>query len=137
MNHRRIGLSALTACLGLCATAAATAQELPSPLGLSSRLDLECHAAQGPAPAAGVWLRQLNPVLQGHLPDQQVQLGALEDVCVPVAKNQQIPPPNAFSIARWLDLACFDAHAAPVNVDVKLSHLNPVLAALPNETVKL
>ncbi len=137
MNQGHISLAVSTVCAGIFAVGTASAQQLPSPLALSSQLDLECHTAQGPAPAPGVWIRQLNPVLQGHLPNQQAQLGMLEDVCVPVAKNNQIPGPNTLPIARWVDLACYEASAPPVNVDVLLSHLNPVLGALPNEKVKI
>ena len=131
----RVALGATFACASFSGTAAA--QQLPTPLGLASQLDLECHAAQGPAPVQSLFLRQLNPVLQGKLPNQVAQIGALEDVCVPVAKNNQIPGPNAFSIARWVDLACYDASAPLVDVKVHLSHLNPVLANLPNEVVTL
>jgi hypothetical protein len=115
----------------------AAAQQLPTPFSLASQLDLECHSAEGPPPAASVFIRQLNPVLQDHLPNQQVQLGPLEDVCVPVAKNKQVPTPDALNVARWVDLACYEASAPPVDVDVNLSHLNPVLAGLPDEDVKL
>ncbi len=111
--------------------------DLPTPFSLVSQLDLECHDAYGAPPAPSVWLRQLNPVLQDVLPNQQATLGKLEDVCVPVAKNQQVPSPDALAIARWVDLACYEASAPPVDVDVELSHLNPVLAGLPDELVKL
>jgi hypothetical protein len=115
----------------------AAAQQLPTPFALASQLDLECHAAVGPAPAANLFIRQLNPVLQDSLPDQQIVLGPLEDVCVPVEKNGQTPGPLALPIARFVDLACYKAHAAPVDVDVDLTHLNPVLAALPDEHVTI
>ena len=110
---------------------------LPTPFSLASQLDFECHTAAGPKPAPAVWIRQLNPVLQNVLPNQQAVLGDLEDVCVPVAKNQVLPSPDASAIARWSDLACYEASAPPVAVDVNLSHLNPVLADLPDEQVKL
>jgi len=132
---KRVSLGAIGACTLLSGTA--FAQQLPTPLGLASQLDLECHAAQGPPVAANLFIRQLNPVLQGKLPNQVAQLGALEDVCVPVAKNQQMPGPNAFNIARWVDLACYEASAPAVDVKVQLEHLNPVLAGLPDEVVKL
>lgn len=82
-------------------------------------------------------IRQLNPVLQNRLPNQVAKLGAFEDVCVPVAKNRQVPGPGVLPIARRVDLACYQASAAPVDVAVDLSHLNPVLSGLPDEAVKL
>ena len=109
----------------------------PSPYELASQLDFECRPAQGVAPAPQVFIRQLNPVLQNRLPNQMANLGALEQVCVPVAKNGQIPAPRALPIAAMIDLACYRATAAPVDVDVTLSHLNPVLAGLPDEDVHL
>jgi hypothetical protein len=132
---KHVSLAAVAA--STLVTGTAFAQQLPTPFALASQLDLECHKAQGPAPVQNLFIRQLNPVLQGHLPNQAAQIGALEDVCVPVAKNNQIPGPNAFNIARWVDLACYDAKAPPVNDSVHLDHLNPVLANLPDENVTI
>ncbi len=109
----------------------------PSPYELASQLDFECRPAQGVAPAPQVFIRQLNPVLRNRLPNQMANLGALEQVCVPVAKDGQIPGPRALPIVAMSDLACYRAVAAPVDVDVTLSHLNPVLAGLPEEDVHL
>ena len=65
------------------------------------------------------------------------QLGQLEELCVPVQKNGQTPGPKVLPIARWVDLACYEATAPEVDVEVNLTHLNPVLANLPDEDVKL
>lgn len=108
-----------------------------SPYDFVSQLDFECRRAQGPAPVDDLRIRQLNPVLQGHLPNQRAELGPLEEVCVPVAKDFQIPGPLALKFIRSLDLACYKATAEEVRVGVDLSHLNPVLSALPDESVVL
>src|SRR4051812_5918647 len=92
----------------------ARAQNPPSPFEFVSQLDFECRPAVGQPPAAQVFLRQLNPVLVNRLPNQVAMLGQLEDVCVPVAKNNQIPGPRALAIAEWADLACYAATAPPV-----------------------
>ncbi|MCG8423386.1 MAG: hypothetical protein MJE77_36260 [Proteobacteria bacterium] len=110
---------------------------LPSPLAFVSQLDLECRKASGPPLGQQVFLRQLNPVLQNQLPNQMAAVGELREVCLPVAKNHQIPGPQVLRFIRWVDLACYEANAAPVDVDVTLSHLNPVLAGLPDEAVHL
>jgi hypothetical protein len=111
--------------------------QAPTPFELASQLDLECRSAQGAPPAAELAIRQLNPVLQGKLPDQKAQLGPLEEVCVPVAKNNSIPTEPARRIIRGVDLACYKAEAPPVDVRLVAGHLNPVLAGLPDEAVHL
>ena len=121
----------------LWAGAARAQVQPPSPYELASQMDFECRPAQGAPPAPQVLIRQLNPVLQNRLPNQMADLGPLEQVCVPVAKNAQIPGPRALPIIAMSDLACYRAAAAPVDVDVTLSHLNPVLAGLPEEDVHL
>lgn len=108
-----------------------------TPYDFVSQLDFECRPAEGPPPVQDLRIRQLNPVLQGHLPNQRTELGPLNEICVPVAKNFQKPSEPVLSFIEQIDLACYAASAEPVDVDVKLSHLNPVLAALPEEQVKL
>lgn len=118
--------------------AAAGAQQLPSPRAYVSQTDLECYDVEPqPPPAQQLFIRQLNPVLRDVLPNQQVQLGPLREVCVPVAKNGRTPGPLALPIVEWTDQACYEASAAPVDVEVTASHLNPELAHLPDEDVKL
>lgn len=118
--------------------AGASAQQLPTPRALVRQLDLECHdVAPSPAPQQQLFIRQLNPVLKDVLPNQVVELGPLREVCVPVAKNGQTPGPLALPIIRWTDQACYEAKAAPVDVELTASHLNPELSHLPDEDVKL
>ena len=127
----------ITACVMLMA-AHVQAQDLPTPLQFVSQADFECRRAAGPAPQPQqLMLRQLNPVLQNQIPPQQVVLGQLEEVCVPVMKDQHLPDPQTLAIQRWIDLACHQAQAAPIQVDVELSHLNPVLSDLPDERVTM
>jgi hypothetical protein len=128
---------ALASSLSGGAARAQIPENTPTPFALASSLDLECRRAAGPPPAPAVLVRQLNPVLQPQIPPQQAVLGPLDEVCVPVAKNGQLPPPNALAINRWVDAACYEAEAPPINVEVKLSHLNPQLTDLPDETVKI
>lgn len=139
MRSRKSPTAIGLAAFGLAALwgAAAHAQQPPSPFELVSQLDFECRPAQGAPPAQQIGIRQLNPVLQNRLPNQVAAIGPLEQVCVPVAKNGQIPSPRALAIAQWSDLACYRATAAPVNLEVNLSHLNPQLAGLPDEDVRL
>jgi hypothetical protein len=137
-------LSALATALAVAgpltlSAAAARAQQAPSPLELVSQLDYECRpitATPPPAPALGI--RQLNPVLKDQIPPQVVQLGPAQQLCVPVAKNNKIPTPRALPIVEASDIVCYQATAPwPANVDLKLSHLNPVLKDLPDQYVRL
>ncbi len=136
MQHVCRSFGSLIVVTGLLHSVSAHAQA-PTPFEIASQLDLECRSAQGAPPAPEIGIRQLNPVLQGKLPNQKAQLGPLEEVCVPVAKNNIIPTEPARSIIRGVDLACYQADAAPVDVQVTTSHLNPVFANLPPELVHL
>ena len=136
MKHVCHSLGSLIVVTGLLHTLSAHAQG-PTPFELASQLDFECRSAQGAPPAAELGIRQLNPVLQGVLPNQKTKLGALEEVCVPVAKNNNIPTEPARSVIRGIDLACYKAEAAPVDVQVVTTHLNPVFSQLPPEVVHL
>jgi hypothetical protein len=148
-------LTALTATLAACsavhdesnpsaesaqagsAQALEAAPALPSPRAFASMLDLECHRSVGQPPVLELGIRQLNPVLKDVLPNQQIQLGPMLETCLPVAKNLNTPPAGLLEFMRWVDVACYRAEAAPVNVPVTLSHLNPKLQDLPDESVIL
>lgn len=131
-------LALATAGAGVFAAGTARAQQPPTPYELASQLDYECRPAQpAPPPVPQLVIRQLNPVLKDRIPPTPVVLGPLQQVCVPVAKNNAIPTPRALGVAQWSDLACYRAEAAqPLEAELKLTHLNPVLAALPDEFVR-
>lgn len=137
MTYVRSSLTTLGTAFALLCAANAGAQAKPSALALASQLDLECRSAQGAPPVDKLGLRQLNPVLSPILPNQVAELGQLEEVCVPVAKNQNVPTQPARDVIRAVDLACYRAEAPPVNVSVLASHLNPVLQNLPPSFVHL
>ncbi|MFC9254404.1 hypothetical protein [Amycolatopsis thailandensis] len=110
--------------------AATAAPAVPPPLPFVSQLDLSCYRTEGykPPPTA-VTLQHLNPVL-AELPPETVELGAREQLCVPVAKNGAIPPPGILDYARWVDLACYRIEGGARNVPLTLSQLNPVVQRL-------
>lgn len=136
MRHTPLSIGSVSVFACLLHAVAAHAQ-VPSPYAVASGLDLECRRAEGAPPVQNLGIRQLNPVLQPVLPNQVAQLGPLQEVCVPVAKNNQVPKDPALSVIRSVDIACYRANAAPVDVRVRASHLNPVLAGLPEEDVHL
>jgi len=123
------------------ATGAATAhaQALPAPKPLVSGLDLECYKTPGPALNIDVKLTQLNRVLLGlGLPPQIVTIRELAQTCVPVRKNAAIPGPGVLPFIEQVDFGCYRVDAAPIApIPLNLTHLNPVLANLPQHDVTL
>ncbi len=123
------------------------------PPGLVQFIDLKCYRITGPDGAplpplnVDLQLDHLNPVLrQLSLPPEQVTLLEPFQLCVPVAKNGEIPPPVVLDFVRFIDLKCYNVVDAttglpgdPLNLDLVLDHLNPVLRRLgaPPEPVTL
>lgn len=112
------------------AAAPATAQPailaLPSPLRFVSNLDLECFRTNPyTPPPTQILTRHLNPVL-GNLPLEYHTLGVREKLCVPVAKNNVIPPVGVVDFVRFVDLSCYRITGASVGFPLNLRHLNPL-----------
>jgi hypothetical protein len=120
---------------GSAASAGPQAQALPSPLTFESFLDLECLQTDPYVPPAPpIVTRHLNPVLAG-LPVETVTLGVREQLCVPVAKDNLIPPPEVLDFIKYVDLSCYRIDGHPVDYPLTLSHLNPLLADIPKKDV--
>jgi hypothetical protein len=140
ISLRTISL-ALAGTLGaLAAPQLAHAQALPSPFDVAASLDLECYKTPGPALNINLMLTHLNPVLVAiGLPQHQVVVRELAQTCVPVRKNNAMPAPSAAPFVAGLDLACYRLDAAPLPnpVPINLTHINPVLANLPQHNVAL
>jgi hypothetical protein len=142
-DRTRISLAVvalLTALLGIGTTTPASGQALalPTPKDFVSNLDLECfrtNASNSPVPASMV-LSHLNPVL-GNLPRFQVNLGGRTQLCVPVAKNDRIPPAGVLEFIRFVDLSCYRTTGTPVNTPLVLNHLNPLLTSLPRKEIRM
>lgn len=129
------GLAIFAAAFLVAPPAAALA--LPTPKEFVSNLDLECFKTTAyQPPATTLVLRHLNPVL-GNLPTVQVTLGQREQLCVPVAKNNVIPPPNVLDYVRFVDLSCYRVTGPSINQNLGLRHLNPVLQNVPGISVTL
>lgn len=143
MISQRILAHALLGALVTLAIVSATdahAQALPTPRDLASGLDLECYNTPGPALNIDITLAHLNPVLlnlglQPHL----VTIRELAQTCVPVRKNNVWPAVTALPFIEHVDFACYKIDAAPLPnpVLLNLTHLNPVLANLPQHNVFL
>ncbi|HEY0640617.1 MAG TPA: hypothetical protein VGD67_23555 [Pseudonocardiaceae bacterium] len=109
-----------------------SAAVLPGPLSFVRNLDLECFQAPSSTapPFPVITTQHLNPVLAG-LPTETHVVGPRQQVCMPVAKNNVIPPAGVLDFVRWVDLACYQITGTAVNFPLGLRHLNPVLSSLP------
>jgi hypothetical protein len=100
-------------------------------------LDLACYRIETPVATTGVnlTLTHLNPVLrQMGVPVESVALGRAQQLCVPVAKNNLIPPADVLRVVQHIDLKCYDVSPAySLNRVLNIRHLNPLLANLPIE----
>ncbi|MEU8147124.1 hypothetical protein [Nonomuraea sp. NPDC048901] len=115
----------------------AQALALPTPNAFVTNLDLECFKTTPyQPPATTLKLRHLNPVLANQ-PNLQVTLGQREQLCVPVAKNNVIPPPGVLDFIRFVDLSCYRVTGPSLNLNLALRHLNPVLQNVPGIGVVL
>ncbi|WP_344982145.1 hypothetical protein [Streptosporangium fragile] len=120
----------------LCVPPAA-ALALPTPKDLTAFLDLECFKTNPyQPPATTLTLRHINPVLS-TLPIETVTLGQREQLCVPVAKNTQMPPSPALDFIKYIDLACYKISGVTVTTGLVLSHLNPLFQSLPRTQISM
>lgn len=111
----------------------------PEVLRLVSFIDLKCYR-EAPATPLNTFVRltQLNPVLT-NLPPAVAAVFDNHQLCVPVRKNNQPIPDDVLNIVRWIDLEKYNIVTTPLAapVTLRLNHLNPLLAALPAETVTI
>jgi len=107
----------------------------PSPdvLRLIQWLDVKCYRVE---PNRLLKLTHLNPLL-GNLPPEFANLDATIPIqlCVPVAKNGAFPPSDILPLVQFSDVLCYNLRGQPLNRNLKLTHLNPVLVSLPPEQV--
>ncbi|MEV0385779.1 hypothetical protein [Nonomuraea sp. NPDC050643] len=111
----------------------------PDVLRVISHIDLLCYAHQ-PNPAVGLplTLTQLNPVLTSQIPTRSIRVTAARQLCVPVQKSSDEIPPDVLDLVRWIDLLKFDTDGIAISpVSLNLRHLNPVLANLPGEELRI
>ncbi|MGW4792662.1 hypothetical protein ACWEPC_09655 [Nonomuraea sp. NPDC004297] len=108
-------------------------------LSVVSHIDLLCYGHRNnPAINTGLTLTQLNPVLTGPIPPRSVRVTTARQLCVPVQKGGDEIPPEVLDVVRWVDLEKFDLISPAVaQVPLTLRHLNPVLANLPAEELRI
>ena len=95
-------------------------------------IDLACFEAEGEPANIPLELSHLNPVLRDMgLPDENVWVGHLEELCVPVVKNEAYPPEEVRRLVEHIDVACYEIETGPTEpFALQLTHLNPVLIDL-------
>ncbi|NUS05501.1 MAG: hypothetical protein HOV97_23435 [Nonomuraea sp.] len=129
------GLAVFAAAFLVATPAGALA--VPTARELVSNLDVDCFKTTPyQPPAVTLALRHINPVLAG-LPPVQVTLGQREQLCVPVAKNNVIPPATVLGYVRYVDLSCYRVTGPQIGRQLSLRHLNPVLEGVPGIGVTL
>jgi hypothetical protein len=102
-------------------------------------IDWKCYGISGSPLNIPLTLTQLNPVISSLLgPTVGVTVGAPQQLCVPVVKNNVNPPANVLALVQYLDVKCYGVTSSggPAAA-VTLSHLNPLLATRPPEVSTL
>ncbi|HEX4965489.1 MAG TPA: hypothetical protein VF173_32060 [Thermoanaerobaculia bacterium] len=110
----------------------------PDILRLIQWLDVKCYRIDSNRHLGGepIQLTHLNPLLAGLPPEMTFFVGpAPFQLCVPVAKNGQFPPSDVLPIIQNSDVLCYKLRGQPLNRQLTLTHLNPVLSTQPAETV--
>jgi len=106
-------------------------------LQLVQYLDVKCYRVDAAAVTPKtVTLTHLNPVLT--MPPEISTIGPLpQQLCVPVMKNQQMPPTTVLQYIQYSDVLCYQASGASLGLNLMLRHIDPVLIAkgLPVENV--
>ena len=101
-------------------------------------LDVKCYRVDAPPiPTSPIKLTHLNPLFSGIPTEQAYIWNAPQQLCVPVAKNGLYPPDDVLKIIAYSDVLCYNLRGLPLNKQLKLDHLNPVLRemGLPTEDV--
>ncbi|WP_327045720.1 hypothetical protein OG320_29215 [Microbispora sp. NBC_01189] len=132
INPVLANLPAETVTLGqreqLCVPVAKNSQEPPSPaIDFIKYVDLSCYKISGITVNTGLVLSHLNPLFQ-NLPRTQISMNTPQQLCVPVVKNNAVPPADVLQLVRYIDLKCYGITPnTALNQTVSLRQLNPVL----------
>jgi hypothetical protein len=103
-------------------------------------LDLKCYKIAGPSVDVPLHLDHLNPAIPPLFgPGLDVKVREPQQLCVPVRKNNTVPPTAVLDLIRWIDLKCYRVETETVhpNVPINLRHLNPLFSTLPAENTTI
>jgi hypothetical protein len=97
---------------------------------LISYLDVECFGVEARQPLSGqtIKLTHQNPLLE-DLPRYEGKFTGhyAFQLCVPVAKNGDIPQDDIIKYVAYTDVLCYELDAPPLDRSIKLSQLDPQL----------
>ncbi|WP_155361106.1 hypothetical protein [Acrocarpospora macrocephala] len=115
----------------LCVPVAKNTQMAPSPaIDFIKYIDLACYKISGTTVTTGLVLSHLNPLFQ-TLPRTQISMNTPQQLCVPVIKNNAVPPADVLALVRHIDLKCYAITPnTPLNQQLSLRQLNPVLTPI-------
>ena len=100
-------------------------------------VDLACYQISGQTVNWPLTLSHLNPLLQ-TLPRRDVTIVAPDQLCLPVIKNNVVPPTEVLNLVRYIDLKCYrESPQVPLNIGLNLTQLNPVLQNIPPTDVRV
>lgn len=100
-------------------------------------VDLSCYRIGGPAINLELKLDQLNPQLTG-LPTRVVTVVEPQQLCVPVVKNDSVPPPEVLRLVQYIDLVCYsEKPPVPLDITLELTQLNKELSSIPPAKVRV
>jgi hypothetical protein len=98
-------------------------------------VDWKCYRIAGPSIDKPIHIDHLNPVIAAMIgPSDDIIVRDPQQLCVPVQKNNSVPPSNVLHLIQWLDVKCYRVDP---NRLIKLTHLNPLLTTLPPEKANL
>jgi hypothetical protein len=101
-----------------------------------SFLDWKCYGVKGPSLGAKLKLTQLNPIIAKLFgPSVAVDVGAPQQLCVPVVKNKKAPPADVLHLVQFLDVECYAVHSTQniAGKAITLTHLNSLFTGRPPE----
>jgi hypothetical protein len=80
-------------------------------------------------------LTHLNPIIHAvQFEDRKVVMRQARHLCVPIAKNDEVAPPNVLALVQWADFLKYGVDvvqgAGPV-FPLWLTHLNPLFMWVP------
>jgi hypothetical protein len=102
-------------------------------LDLIQWLDVKCYRVESDQIVGGqIQLTHLNPLFANIPPEVAHFVAGSSPVqlCVPVAKDKNFPPHHVYNQIAYSDVLCYQLRGLPLNMNLRLDHLNPVLRAM-------